>query len=714
MSILDWQNDSKVNQGESSNKKIRQKAQLSDDFKKALDLMPHFVWISKAGIGYANQALKNYIGAESAHLSEHEWFKFLHPEDAEHFYTIWTQAQKSGQKFEKECRIRTHNKSSSKSQKGEYAWFLVIAQSHSNHSDFIDWTITCTNIHERALKLRETTEMLRVNTDMLDVSVDCIKIISPTGQVSHMNRSGCLALLGQERVRRFGMEWLSLLPPEVRDQGKKALKTATKGQNARFAGKSVSGNTVMYWDNILTPVINDDGQTTSILCVSRDITRQRVAEQKLKISSEYDELTGLMNRRAFKRTLKQSIQEAKTQKTSLAMMFIDLDHFKNINDTLGHPAGDHLLRVLSKRLSKCLNENAYVARLGGDEFAVIVTGMKSLNELERATQKILKQNELPVTFSGKLINGGMSIGCAVYPQDANDVLGLMKCADTALNDLKERGRGGVRMYNNDMLQLAQEKSQQLDTARFILRENRIVPFYQPKVRLDDRSIIGFEALLRWRDDQQDIHFPATIVEAFNDYELASKISEVMHDKIFTDMAHWLNTGVDVVPISINASPVEFMRDNYAELLMKRLEQHAIPAHLIEIEITEHILSDRGSEFVIRALKKLKDFGIRISLDDFGTGHSSMTHLRDYPVDCLKIDYAFVNRMNEEKSINSIVEGITRLGPILSLDVIAEGIETVQQLNSLQLVGCVYGQGFLFSRAICADEAAKMLINRNID
>lgn len=712
MSILDVQNGSMMNQGESPlNKKIRQKTQFSDDFKNALNLLPHMVWMSKAGVGYANLALKNYIGVESAHISEHEWFKFLHPEDAEHFYTIWMQAQKDGQKFEKECRIKNNHKTTNKSLNGEYSWFLVIAQSQSNHSQFFDWTITCTNINERVLKSRDTTEMLRANTDMLDVSVDCIKIISPTGQVSHMNRSGCIALLGQERVRRFGMQWLSLLPPEVRDQGQKAIKMAAKGKNARFAGKSVLGHNTMYWDNILTPVVNDEGQTTSILCVSRDIIRQRVAEQKLKISSEYDELTGLMNRRAFKRTLKQSIQEAKSKKTHLGMMFIDLDHFKNINDTLGHPAGDHLLRVLSKRLSKCLNENAYVARLGGDEFAVIVTGMKSLDELQLATQKIMKQNEAPVTFSGKLINGGMSIGCAVYPQDATDVLGLMKCADTALHDLKERGRGGVRMYNNEMLQLAQEKSQQLETARFILRENRIVPFYQPKVRLDDRSIIGFEALLRWCDDQKEIHFPATIVEAFNDYELASRISEVMHDKIFTDMANWLKSGIDVAPISINASPVEFMRDNYAELLIKRLEQHSIPAHLIEIEITEHILLDRGSEFVIQALRKLKDFGIRISLDDFGTGHSSMTHLRDYPVDCLKIDYAFVNRMNEEKSINSIVEGITRLGPILSLDVIAEGIETVQQLDSLQLVGCVYGQGFLFSRAICADEAEKMLINQ---
>ena len=704
MSILDLHNDSILNQGESSQAKLLpQKAQLSTDFKNALDLLPHMVWLTKAGVGYANQHFRNYIGSDSAHLSDKDWTKFVHPQDAEHLYNIWNNAHKTGQKFEKECRIKSKN--------GEYLWFLLIAESNDFQQQYFDWTITCTNIHDRALKLRETADLLRANTDMLDVSVDCIKIITPQGNVSHMNRSGCLALLGKERVRQFGMEWLSLLPPEVREQGQKAIKYAAKGNNARFAGKSVSGDVTMYWDNILTPVVNESGDTTSILCVSRDITQQRVAELKLKISSEYDELTGLMNRRAFKIKLKQSIAEAKRRKTSIGMMFIDLDHFKNINDTLGHSAGDHLLRVLSKRISKCLNDNAYVSRLGGDEFAVIVTNMKSTDELIAATAKVLHQNEAPVTFSGKLINGGMSIGCAVYPQDATDVLGLMKCADTALNDLKERGRGGIRMYDADMLQLAEQKTQQLETARMIIRENRIEPFYQPKVRLDNREIVGFEALLRWRDDESEIHFPASIVEAFNDYELATKISEVMHDHIFADMAHWIEEKIEIVPISINASPVEFMRDNYAELLIKRLESYQIPAKYIEIEITEHLLSDRGSEFVIRALKKLKAYGIRISLDDFGTGHSSMTHLRDYPVDCLKIDYAFVNRMNEEKSISSIVEGIAKLGPILSLDVIAEGIESVQQSDRLQQVGCKFGQGFLFSRAICASEAEVMLIKK---
>jgi diguanylate cyclase (GGDEF)-like protein len=689
--------------GSSQNSLRPQSIQISNDVKLALDQLPHLIWMSKFGEGYCNTALKQFIGIENNNIADHEWMQFLHPEDATSIQSIWINAQKSGQRFEEECRIRRFD--------GEYQWFLLIAQSTVYQKKYFDWTISCTHIHDRIKQQRETRESLKANTDMLDASVDCIKIITPDGYVSHMNKSGCLALLGQEKVASFGMEWLGLLPPEVRDQGKKAIKEAAKGKNARFAGKSVFGDVIMYWDNILTPIINEQGQTTSILCVSRDITKQRIAEEKLRLNSEFDEMTSLMNRRVFKRKLKASISKAKETHGKVGLLLIDLDHFKHINDTLGHSAGDHLLKVLSKRLAHCLDEHAYIARLGGDEFAVVVDAVENHQQIEKVSKKLLKQLEAPITYSGKLLNGGMSIGGSIYPDDARDGSGLLKCADAALNDLKDRGRGGVRMFGAEMFEIAQCKAKQLDTARQIIRSNQIEAFYQPKVKLDDCSIIGFEALLRWRCIEGDVYFPATVAEAFNDFELATKISEIMHDRIFTDMSYWMSQGLKVVPISINASPVEFMRDNYAETLLKRLLKYAIPVHLIEIEITEHVLSDRGYEYVVRALKKLKSAGVRIVLDDFGTGHSSMSHIRDYPVDGLKIDYSFVNRMHEEKSINAIVEGIAKLGPILSLDIIAEGVETIQQLNSLIAVGCKFGQGFLFSEAIGADRVQKMLRKR---
>ena len=698
------QSDSILNQADTSPKVIiPSKGQMSDALQFAFDLLPHLVWVTGVSTHYANSALKQYIGVENHHISETEWMKFIHPKDAEHIYHLWTHAQKTGKKFEKECRIKNYHT-------GEYEWFLLLAQSmQSNIADF-NWMISCTNIHERAVLLRETSDMLRAHTDMLDVSVDCIKIVRPNGTVSHMNRSGCLALLGREREKKFGMKWLDLLPPEVRSKGQKAINDAIKGKNSRFAGMSGIGEGRQYWDNILTPVVNENGETTSILCVSRDVTLQKIAENKLRISSEMDELTGLMNRRSFKKALKASIMQSREVKKIVGMILVDLDHFKHINDTLGHSAGDHLLKVLSKRLMNCLEDNAYVARLGGDEFAIIISNMTDAEEMHQVASKVLEQLDAPVTYQGKLINSGMSMGGAIYPTDAKDALGLMKCADTALNDLKDRGRGGFRRFSYEMYEISALRIQQLDTAREILRSNLIEPYYQPKVRLDTRELIGFEALLRWHDAEGVVQLPSTIVEAFNDYELASKITETMQTRIFQDIAMWLEQGIDTVPISINASPVEFMRDNYAEKLLKRLSTYNIPHELVEIEITEHMLAERGYEYVIRALKKMKNAGVRIALDDFGTGHSSFTHLSDYPVDCLKIDCGFVNRMNEEKPINAIVEGIAKLGPILSLDIIAEGIETDLQLQRLQAVGCNMGQGFLFSRAICADEAICMMQN----
>ena len=674
---------------------------LNSQVQQTLDLLPQLIWMTQDGVGYANSALKNYFGNIQNTFEDIQLINAFHPEDSEHFLNLWNNSKKNGSEFELECRI--------KDVEDNYQWFQLIAKSTKKYNNSYDWIFSCTNINSRSVLLRETTEALKTNTAMLDASVDCIKVITPEGLVSHMNRSGTAALLGSDYQGSFGMEWISLLPPEVREHGRKAIKESANGKNARFAGKSDAGGVNMYWDNILTPVLNEDNQTTRILCVSRDITLQRIAEEKLRISSEYDDLTSLMNRRAFRARIRKTLKKVKSKGTIFAVMIIDLDHFKHVNDTLGHIAGDYLLKALSKRLNKVLPENAYIARLGGDEFAVVVENFDSnSNDLANIAKKLLKQAYSPIKYQGKIINVGMSIGSSIFPFDAQDVPTLLKNADTALNDLKDQGRGGFRIFNPEMLQQVQLKAEQLSTARQIIRENTIEPYYQAKVDLNTFELTGFEALLRWKDANNEINLPFTVEEAFNDYDLASKISDIIQTKVFKDLSSWIEQEMNVVPISINASPVEFMRDDYAELLLKRLKKFKVPHHLIEIEITEHILAERGAEYVIRALTQLKDAGVRIALDDFGTGHSSMTHLRDYPVDCLKIDYNFVNRINEEKSINAIVEGIAKLGPILSLDVIAEGIETREQLESLKNFGCKYGQGFLFSKAICADQAVQII------
>ena len=678
------------------------KTAISKNDSLLIDSIPQLFWLHSHVCKYLNLPLRQYLGVMNISEQEFNLLHYIHPEDVQVLDDFLHQAIVVEHKFEKSCRIRN--------QQGEYHWFLI--QAELENSPIGGFKISCTNIHQGMKIHIESLALLRAHADMLDASVDCIIVVDPDGTITHMNKSACENFFGRADLKEFGMSWIEILPQAIRKKAKKAMLDANNGKNSRFNGMSFSKDSVYYWDNVLTPVLDVDGKTQSILCVSRDVTLQYLAEQELKQGNERDELTGLNNRRAFKEKIRKLYTNARDKKQKLAVMLLDLDHFKTINDTLGYAAGDHLLRILSKRLKQTLEGRAFLARLGGDEFGVIIPHVRDIGELNEIAQLILKQLEIPITFAGNYINGGMSIGCGLYPDDASDIVELMKCADTALTDVKAQGRGGMRMFDQDMFNAVREHSAQLNCAHQIIRNLTIEAYFQPKVCLKSEKIIGYEALLRWRDEHNNIQSPARIAAAFNDYELSSRISEIMQNQVFKQITEWLAKGLKVVPISINAAPVEFMRDNFAEIFLKRLKTHAIPAKFVEIEVTEYHLAERGYEYVIRALKKLKANGVRIALDDFGTGHSSLTHLRDYPVDIIKVDCSFVQRLSEDKSIYAIVEGLAKLGPLLSMDIIAEGIETATQLQLLREMGCHIGQGYLFSPPVSAQQAEIQLLKRH--
>jgi len=677
--------------------------QMSEAQKNVFNRIPSLVWLlSEQGDTYFfNSVSQEYIGFNDLEHFVKDWTDLIHGEEKPLFQSEWQQAFANKTPFQMECRL--------KHQSGAYRWFLLSAKFiEANSEEKAHWFINSVDIHETKQYQQNLVQCINAQTNMLDNSIDCIKLLEADGSLLHVNKTGCIALNISQSQQSFGMKWAELLPAEIRSKAAYALKTALKGKTARFRGMSGEGTARQYWDNLLTPILNDHGQTIQVLCLSRDVTTQRQTEIQLQLSSELDDLTGLYNRRFFKLQLKRSLHRHKKSEKLLGLMLLDLDYFKHVNDTLGHAAGDHLLRVLSKRIEQILPENTFVARLGGDEFAIVVNGIETQAALEKIAIDVSRQLEAPITYAGNLINGSMSIGCTIYPRDAKDSANLMKCADTALNDLKATGRGGFRMFNPQMQIAAQNIAIQLNDARHIIRDDLIVPFYQPKVRLTDAKVVGFEALLRWQTDDQHIHSPRKIEQAFHDYILATKISDAMQNKVFKNIAAWIAQGLEVVPVSINAAPVEFLKDNYAERLLHRLNLYKIPHHLVEIEITEQILDDRGSDYVVRALNLLKQQGVKISLDDFGTGHSSLTRLRDYPVDCLKIDCEFIRQMNEDDAILAIVQAIIALGPKLSLDIVAEGIENIAQLELLKSSGCSIGQGYLFSPAVNVQQATKML------
>lgn len=552
-------------------------------------------------------------------------------------------------------------------------------------------------------------ELARLKGQMLDASVDCIKVINLDGTLRHMNRPGCLALGVDPAETAFGMVWLDLLPPAVRRLGRRALARAAAGQHARFPGRSVTPDgAVEFWDNLLTPLVGSDGRVTGILCVSRNVTAQRSAQMCLRRISETDELTGLANRRTFHRRLREAINAHRAGDPPLGLLMVDLDHFKSLNDSLGHDAGDHLLRVLGHRLARLLEGRGMVARLGGDEFALLVDRVEDGEGLESLARRICSLEARPVTYHGQVVNGGISVGGALYPRDAGDASGLLKAADSALSDIKDNGRGGFQMVDARLQATAQRRAGQRQLARRLIRDRAVVVCYQPRVDMRSGRPTGLEALLRVPGPDGQPAAQCELGEAFDDYALAVGLARCLQEQVMADMARWRSQGRLLLPVALNAAPVEFLRDDYAERLLERAQACGIPPSLLEVEVTEQVLSERGRSQVVRALRRLRQAGVRIALDDFGTGHSSLTHLHDYPIDCLKVDRSFVARLPTDPTVRAIVNALGQLGPCLGLELVAEGVEREEQVALLLAGGYRIAQGHLYAPALTAAAVESLL------
>ncbi|MFC4594464.1 putative bifunctional diguanylate cyclase/phosphodiesterase [Sphingobium tyrosinilyticum] len=548
-----------------------------------------------------------------------------------------------------------------------------------------------------------------LSRSILESSADCIKILSCDGTIQLMNPPGLCAmeLISADQIvgREWSLVWLQAMQAQVRA----AVGRARAGVTARFTGFCPTAlGSPRWWDVVVSPMQTEDGTVLRLLAISRDVTAARVAADELRWASEHDDLTKLPNRRAFEAHLRAATIQAMDGDARIGLLLIDLDHFKLVNDTLGHGAGDRLLKTFGRRLRETVRIQDYVARLGGDEFAVILPGVEGEAEMLAIGQNILSRLRDPIVFEGRVIGSGASIGGAMFPRDANCANDLLKYADTALYALKASGRGGTKMFHSNMREQLQMAAAQLSLARRAISNRALVPVYQPKVEMKTGRTVGFEALLRWHHPTRGLQLPDTLSEAFKDYELASAIGELMQKKVLHDIASWSACSLSIGRISINAAPAEFLRDDYAERLLGRLKEHAVSPELIEIEVTEHVFLDRGAEYVSRALKVLNEAGVRIALDDFGTGYSSLSHLLDFPVKVVKIDRSFVAKVHTDPQTAAIVRAVADLAANLGIDVVAEGIECPEQARFLHAMGCGYAQGYYFGRPSHADGVPQLL------
>jgi len=478
-----------------------------------------------------------------------------------------------------------------------------------------------------------------------------------------------------------------------------AFETGQHVQEYRF--KQKNGHYVWVQEEVRL-VRGSGGKGDEIVGYMIDITEKKRFEEQLLHIAHYDTLTELPNRLLFYDRLKQAIAQAERSQWDVGVLFIDLDRFKILNDTLGHGTGDELLRQVSTRLNATVRIGDTVGRLGGDEFAVILAELNNPEDAHIVSQKIMQAFKQSFALNGREVFVTASIGITVFPADGQDPDTLIKNADTAMYRAKGQGRDNIQFYTPEMNGRALERLELENSLRRALERNEFVLHYQPKVNTRNGKLIGFEALLRWQRPEHGLVSPADFIPILEDTGLIVPVGEWVLSEACRQLRAWVAAGQKLVPIAVNLSARQLQSASLVENMRRIFNENGTDPALIELEITESALMHNTEEAVV-LLKELKKTGLRISIDDFGTGYSSLAYLKRFPVDTLKIDRAFVRDVNVDQNDAAIARAIITMAHQLSLKVVAEGVETVEQLAFLVENGCDEAQGYLFSRPLPAED-----------
>lgn len=457
---------------------------------------------------------------------------------------------------------------------------------------------------------------------------------------------------------------------------------------------------------------NSLGQPLRIVFFNQDITERKAAENRINYLAFYDALTALPNRRLLQERLKHNIDFARRENKYLAVMMMDLDRFKVVNDSLGHSAGDELLKQVSSRISSRLREADTVARLGGDEFTMLLSNISHPNDAGTVAMAIIADLSQPYLLgNGDEVRVGASIGICLYPEHETNPEKLLDYADLALYQAKKKGRGRYVYFTESLTELVHDRIALESNLRRAIEQDQLRVFYQPQVDILSGTIIGAEALVRWQDPQQGLVPPIHFIPIAEESGLIIPIGEwVLHETCRQGKA-WLDAGLPPITLAVNVSPQQFRYSNIAEIVANTLASTGFPARLLELEITESGLME-DQESVIELLENLRKQGIHLAIDDFGTGYSSLAYLKKFPVDTLKIDKNFIDDIPYDQSDTEIAATIISMGHILGFKVLAEGVETQEQLAFLQFHGCDSYQGYIRSKPLPADEFIKFLHANN--
>jgi diguanylate cyclase (GGDEF)-like protein len=460
---------------------------------------------------------------------------------------------------------------------------------------------------------------------------------------------------------------------------------------------------------------DEQGRRTGYRGTGRDVTDRKSAEARISYLATRDPLTELPNRVLFNDRLEQGIVAARRSGQSLALLFIDLDRFKYINDSLGHQVGDLLLKEVAARMLNCIRKGDTLSRLGGDEFVVTLEGLQQAEDAAQVAAKIIRALGRPIEIAAHTLTTSCSIGISIFPLDADDDRTLMKNADTAMYHAKEKGRNNYQFFSPEMNVRAVERHSLETALRRAIERQEFVLYYQPQVDMRSGRVVGMEALLRWVHPERGLLSPATFIAVAEESGLIETIGQWALRTACERAKAWQDAGYPPVKMAVNISPRQLLKPReFSRGITRILNATGLDPKYLELEMTESLLLHNADEN-IAMLRKLGKDGVRIAVDDFGTGYSSLAYLRQLPIDTLKIDRTFVRDIESDPEDVAIIQAIVAMGHSLGLQVTAEGVELLGQLHALAKLGCDEYQGYLFSRPLPAVEVAgKFLAPRHLD
>lgn len=675
--------------------------------RDGMEVNPAIFWTAdpQGRLTLASDLDAERLGLMTRPTSIARYLSLVHPDDRQSVRAAIAASRNSGEPIDSTCRLLI---------RGRYYWVRTRAHARRDKSGrILAWHGLSEDIHRH----KAAEEVLRIAQERLVRALDENHIgvwdwSVVSDEVWLSDRAYAIQGYTPGELASNALRLDEMLHPNDRPEFVQLLRDTLAGRIERFVSehrlRTKSGEWVWVSDRGSVVERDANGRALRMLGTRADISERKTAEERIRWLADHDSLTELPNRRLFQNALGERLAAAGRKGERLALLLLDVDDFKQVNDTHGHDAGDMILRTFADRLRATVDTEAMIARLGGDEFAVILPSKNDVAATEKVMASILSRLREPFVHAGAVLDCRASAGAALFPIHGGDSDDLLKCADMALYDAKSRGAGSMALFAPSMRSAVEARAVMVRTAREAIHTDRVAPFYQPKVALGSGRLTGFEALLRWRDPKRGFQPPASIVAAFDDVELANDLSKRMLDRIIRDMTGWLDAGLEFGHVALNASAAEFRQGGFAERVLATLAAADIAPDRLEIEVTETVFLGRGAEFVLSALKMLSEAGVRIALDDFGTGYASLTHLKQFPVDTIKLDRSFISDLEDDPYDAAIVRAVLNLGESLGIDIVAEGIETPVQAAYLWAQGCGYGQGHLFGKPLPAVRIPQMI------